>query len=261
MTYFKLFFDMLDILEPLNDAERGRLLTALLEYANSGEVPHLTGNERFIFPMFKRQLDRDQVEFEQFTQRQTANGRKGGRPKASGENPVVSEQTQKSQDEDKEKEKEKDKPKDEDEDKDKATAVAVAVAAWGERTGCSLSNRARRELAQFVEQLGPECCQRAFDAAQDAGKNNWAYVRGILRTKQDQGVRSLEDWDRVERSRDRGKSGSNAPCQPDSERAQKNSEWLDQFLSGQKELVKIDKKRDSTEKIAGRTRQSLQRMA
>lgn len=243
MTYFKLFFDMLELLEPLDDAERGRLLTALLEYANSGEIPHLTGNERFIFPMFKRQLDRDQVEFQQFTQRQTANGRKGGRPKASGENPVVSEKTQKSQDEDKDKEKEKDKdkPKDKDEDEDKAAEAAVAVAAWGERTGCSLSSRARRELAQFVEQMGPECCRRAFDAAQDAGKNNWSYVRGILRTKRDQGVRSLEDWDRLERRRDRGKSGNNAPCQPDSERAQKNSEWLDRFLSGREELVKIDK--------------------
>ncbi len=59
ITYIKLFVDYLDAIEPLGDAERGRLFTALLQYARSGEVPQLCGNERFLFPMMRAQVDRD----------------------------------------------------------------------------------------------------------------------------------------------------------------------------------------------------------
>lgn len=59
MVYIKLFVDYLDAIEPLGDAERGRLFTALLSYARTGEAPQLGGNERFLFPMMRAQLDRD----------------------------------------------------------------------------------------------------------------------------------------------------------------------------------------------------------
>ena len=59
MTYIKLFVDYLDAIEPLGDAERGRLFTSLLEYARTGEAPQLGGNERFLFPMMRAQIDRD----------------------------------------------------------------------------------------------------------------------------------------------------------------------------------------------------------
>lgn len=59
VTYIKLFIDYLDAIEPLGDAERGRLFTSLLEYARSGASPQLNGNERFLFPMMRAQIDRD----------------------------------------------------------------------------------------------------------------------------------------------------------------------------------------------------------
>ena len=59
VTYIKLFVDYLDAIEPLGDAERGRLFTSLLEYARTGEAPQLGGNERFLFPMMRAQIDRD----------------------------------------------------------------------------------------------------------------------------------------------------------------------------------------------------------
>ena len=233
MTYFKLFFDSLELLEPLDDAERGRLLTALLQYANSGEIPALSGNERFLFPVFKRQLERDQAEYSEYAQRQRANGNKGGRPRANRENPVVFSETRKTQDDDQEQNKEQNQEQHQDEEED--TAVAVAAAAWGEGAGISLSAKARRELARFVRQMGPDCCQRAFEAAQDAGKHSWSYVRGVLQTKQEQGVRSAEDWDRLERQREQWKKGgkNGAACQPNTERIQKNTGWLEKFLMEQ----------------------------
>lgn len=72
MVYIKLFVDYLDAIEPLGDAERGRLFTALLEYAKTGEAPQLGGNERFIFPMMKAQLDRDAAASAELSEKRAA---------------------------------------------------------------------------------------------------------------------------------------------------------------------------------------------
>lgn len=246
LSYFKLFFDSLALLEPLDDAERGRLFTALLQYANTGEAPVLTGGERYLFPVFRRQLDRDQAEYEQTAQRRRANGAKGGRPRACEEpckeNHVVFSETQKSQDKDKEKDQDQEKDQDEDDGKEKdgeaaVAAVAAVAAAWEERMGRPLSPRARGELTGFVEDVGAACCLRAFDAALDAGKPTWAYTRGILTSKRKQGVRSPEDWDRLERQRQGARGGSSCrpgwDPQPNQDRARRNSDWLDCFLTGE----------------------------
>lgn len=59
IEYFNAYHSYLKSIEPLNDAERGRLFTALLEYSSTGVTPDLRGNERFIFPTMKEQIDRD----------------------------------------------------------------------------------------------------------------------------------------------------------------------------------------------------------
>lgn len=78
ITYIKLFLDYLDAIEPLGDAERGRLFTALLQYARSGEVPQLCGNERFLFPMMRAQINRDRDAMTDLSEARRAAGRKGG---------------------------------------------------------------------------------------------------------------------------------------------------------------------------------------
>ena len=50
--------DTLDALEALADSERGRLFTALLSYARTGEAPRLTGGERHVFPLIRAEIDR-----------------------------------------------------------------------------------------------------------------------------------------------------------------------------------------------------------
>lgn len=59
ITYIRVFVDYLEAMEPLGDAEKGRLFTSLLTYARTGEAPQLCGNERFLFPMMRAQIDRD----------------------------------------------------------------------------------------------------------------------------------------------------------------------------------------------------------
>ena len=78
--YFCAYHSCLEAMEPLNDAERGRLFTACLTYSKTGESIELRGNERFIFPSLRAQIDRDTEKYSSYIDKQTRNGQKGGRP-------------------------------------------------------------------------------------------------------------------------------------------------------------------------------------
>ena len=73
VEYFCAYHSYLDALEPLTDAERGRLFVACLKYSKSGEVGHLSGNERFVFPVFRGQIDRDNAKYASKCKKQTDN--------------------------------------------------------------------------------------------------------------------------------------------------------------------------------------------
>ena len=77
MTYLKIFYDSIDALEQLGDAERGRLILAMMKYGSTGEVMQLNGNERVLFPIFKAQIDRDEKEMNTLSNARSEAGRKG----------------------------------------------------------------------------------------------------------------------------------------------------------------------------------------
>ena len=110
VTYIKLFVDYLDAIEPLGDAERGRLFTALLQYAGTGEAPQLSGNERFIFPMMRAQIDRDISAMDEKSEKRSECGKLGGRPKKQTEAKKAKafSESKKSKDKEEDKDKEKD---------------------------------------------------------------------------------------------------------------------------------------------------------
>ncbi len=76
-----LYASYTDILEPFTFEERGRLLTAMLDYAHNRQEPTFTGNERYIWPSIRQQLQRDIDTYTQRVRVGTLNGKKGGRPK------------------------------------------------------------------------------------------------------------------------------------------------------------------------------------
>lgn len=88
--YFCAYHSYIESMEQLTDAERGRLFTACLFYSKTGEAPQLSGNERFVFPAMRSQIDRDIQNYEDFVKRQSENGKKGGRPRK----PTESQKTQ-----------------------------------------------------------------------------------------------------------------------------------------------------------------------
>ena len=65
MEYLKVWTSFRELLEPLNESERGRLFTAMLEYAETGEVPELKGNERYTWPAAKQSIDNTRDKSEQ----------------------------------------------------------------------------------------------------------------------------------------------------------------------------------------------------
>lgn len=65
MAYIKVYKDWREATKRLKDAEKGRLIDAMVAYAN-GEDPEpiLSGNEQYSFDGFRAQIDRDRAELE-----------------------------------------------------------------------------------------------------------------------------------------------------------------------------------------------------
>lgn len=76
IEYFCAYHSYLDSMEELNDTERGRLFTACLIYSKTGEAPQLRGNERFVFPTLKAQIDRDKATYDSRCKKNSDNIRK-----------------------------------------------------------------------------------------------------------------------------------------------------------------------------------------
>lgn len=121
--YAKIFYDFVEATSMLDDAEIGRLTKAIVKYARGDESveSELIGNERFLFPMFKLQIDRDAEKAEESASKNRDNGLKGGRPRKSEKpnailenpnNPVGFSETQKTHEKEKEKENDYEKEKD-----------------------------------------------------------------------------------------------------------------------------------------------------
>ena len=64
MKYLKVFTDFVEDMKELGAAERGRLFTAMLEYAETGIEPALPGNERFVWGTAKKNLDNQRDSYE-----------------------------------------------------------------------------------------------------------------------------------------------------------------------------------------------------
>ena len=64
MKYLKIFTDFLDVVEPLDDEECGRLFKAMLGYSLDGREPQLTGNERFLWVVARQHMDREAEVYE-----------------------------------------------------------------------------------------------------------------------------------------------------------------------------------------------------
>lgn len=138
MEYLKVFVSFAEVIEPLADDERGRLFTAMLVYADTGEVIDLPGNERILWPAAKQQIDREAG----FLERKRAAGRMGGEAKASNAKQTLAEPSTSKQSEAKPSHKDKDK------DKEKETLSNESVKKEAPR----FRPPTEEEVRQYVEE-------------------------------------------------------------------------------------------------------------
>lgn len=204
--YFCAYHSYLENMELLNSEERGRLFTALLEYSKDGTLIPLTGNERFVFPGIRSQIDRDKAQWEQIDNVKTANGRKGGRPKktetekANGldenlKNQQVISVSKKSLE--KEKEKKKDKEKDKDNiSSSTATAendISACVQAYEQNIG-PIARAAFDDISRQLTDLPADLICEAIGEAALNNKRSWNYVKAILKRCREQNILSVDAY-------------------------------------------------------------------
>lgn len=209
--YFCAYHSYLENMELLNSEERGRLFTALLEYSKDGTLIPLTGNERFVFPGIRSQIDRDKEQWKKTDEQQASYGRKGGRPRKKppdGENEkatLLNDTDKKGCFSEKgslfskslEKEKKKDKEKDKDNiSSSTATAendISACVQAYEQNIG-PIARAAFDDISRQMADLPADLICEAIGEAALNNKRSWNYVKAILKRCREQNILSVDAY-------------------------------------------------------------------
>lgn len=215
-------------------ADRADAYDAICNYALYGTEPDmekLPDSAAIAFDLIRPTLDA--------SRRKAESGKTGGSRKQTGSKPEANRKLEQTGRE-KEKEKENEKENEiENEDECLISArnagLAAVIDAYRSRICATPSTSSMDELKGYVERMGPECCQKAIDAAVDAGVRSWAYVRSILQAREAQGVKSLEDWQRADEEHERRKKASQPVkkgqiTSGDPAKFKSDLDWMDKFL-------------------------------
>ena len=209
--YVKLWDSYAAYFEPLSDAEVGRLVLGMLKYKSTGTAPEFSGNERFVWPSIRRDIDAA-IEAQQALSATRSNaGKQGGRPKTKStdekakESKCFPDKAKKAMDKVKDKVKVKDN-------------IAAAAATARERCGMDavppqsppedpgLAQAAQcyeanigplprfvgERLAYWLGELGRDLVCEAIHRAAAANARSWNYAEKILQSWRDSGVRTVE---------------------------------------------------------------------
>lgn len=109
LEYVAAYYSYLDLLEELSDAECGRLFKACLTYGKTGAAPELRGNERFVWPGIRSQIDRDAEKYKMRCEQNRNNRQRSLTDDNDGKRPST--KSTKTKTKEKEKAKEKTKTK------------------------------------------------------------------------------------------------------------------------------------------------------
>lgn len=183
LKYVQIYFDFLNSIEPLDDAERGRLFTAILRYASTGELPDLEGNERFIFPTARAMIDRDQEQYKKTCAARAEYGKRGGLAKASKSKQKVAKRSKSSQEKEEEEEKEKDKYI-------KASPFEVALdefRQYRKENRKPLTELAERKLLNELDRLSGGNEETKIQILDQSIRNGWAGVFELRRDRRASG--------------------------------------------------------------------------
>lgn len=193
--YLKVYTDFVQTIEPLGDAEKGRLFVAMLKYAESGEEPRFSGSERFIWPTAKLTIDREAA----FCEKQKRNGEKHtsqqepNEAKASQQEPGEAKASQTSQ-----KEKKRNTNETEKKRKDNEADLVIICA-----------DKPRRFTPPTLAEVRAYCRERMNNV--DASRFVDYYASNGWKV----GKNPMKDWRAAVRTWEKSDSGGRGQEQPD----------------------------------------------
>lgn len=189
MNYLKVWTNFRDVIQSLEDSEKGRLFDAMLLYAETGEEPEaFTGNERVIWPVAKRDIDMAM----QWRETCKANGAKGGRPKTkqnlikpteTQQNPIEPKETLKEKKGNENKRNEMKSSFMDDDDAAEIQREHDRVFLAAEDAGFKMSNTVRARLISLYTVHGLDKLVAGFMECATHGVPTIAYLEAVLNGK------------------------------------------------------------------------------
>ncbi len=184
----KVWVSFLDLIKPLYYDEVGRLFEMMLIYAESGKEPdEFEGNERFLWPVAKQQIDLAAEKNEILRQ----NGMKGGRPKnaETKQNQTEPNETKRNQTK---AYKEKERKEIESKEKERLIEDAEAREIQGEHNrildaaedaGFVMGNSVRAALIRLYSEYGLQKVLDGIASCVKHGAPNLAYLEACMKDK------------------------------------------------------------------------------
>ena len=194
LEYVPVFWDWIEVTGELNDQEKGRLIDAMVMYSRGGDwQDRIKGNERYLFPAFRQQIERARTMSEKRSDAGATGGKQAqanaSKAKQIQANASKRKQTQANASKIAKKEEEKEKvvaTTDSgggfltEEEAQSLSARLDEVYAEAERCGFTCTAREIDELTALASEHGAERVCDAIRIASDRGKPNLGYLRGIL---------------------------------------------------------------------------------
>ena len=194
LEYVPVFWDWIEVTGELNDQEKGRLIDAMVMYSRGGDwQDRIKGNERYLFPAFRQQIERARA----MSEKRSDAGATGG--KQAQANASKTKQIQANASKRKQTQANASKIAKKEEEKEKVVATTDSgggflteaeaqalsarldeVYAEAERCGFTCTAREIDELTALASEHGAERVCDAIRIASDRGKPNLGYLRGIL---------------------------------------------------------------------------------
>lgn len=195
---FILYSSHKELFETLPDGQAGKLIKAIFQYEETGEIPKLASTTQMAFTAIKPTLDRNKEKYEKVVERNKQNGKKGGRPKTQSNpnNPVVFFETQDNPEKPKKADNDNDSDNDIDNDSDNDVVVdnkLAEIIKYYEANITQVLPATAPILIDLSNTFSEELIKRAIDIACKRNKRNMSYLEGILKDWERKGYKTLVD--------------------------------------------------------------------
>ena len=165
-SYIKLFFSFREETSALTDAEIGRLVRQMLAYGEFGDTDGaMSGNERFLFPVYRAQIARDSDRYAAIVETRAECGRAGARAKAAKRDSGICRKPEAKTGKTTKKEEKEKKIKKEDEEKKIKAEDKEASAAATEGDNADGGNTEALEMYACDNLSSPKVCRRMLSVS------------------------------------------------------------------------------------------------